>query len=103
MFNTLFLLGGEAAAFAAPSEGDIRPPFFGVGEGGGFAPLAGRSPGSAAIKRRRRPARAGRYRWLIILARYPAPKPLSMFTTLTPLAQELSMDSRAARPPKAAP
>ena len=43
------------------------------------------------------------YKWLIILARYPAPKPLSMFTTLTPLAQEFSIDSRAARPPKAAP
>ena len=36
--------------------------------------------------------------WLIILARYPAPKPLSMFTTDTPLAQELSMLKRALRP-----
>ena len=35
---------------------------------------------------------------LFILARYPAPKPLSIFTTLTPLAQEFSMDSSAARP-----
>ena len=33
----------------------------------------------------------------------PPPKPLSMFTTLTPLAQELSMASRAARPPRLAP
>ena len=41
--------------------------------------------------------------WLIILARYPAPKPLSMLTTDTPLAQELSMDSNAARPWKDAP
>ena len=41
--------------------------------------------------------------WFIMPARYPAPKPLSMFTTLTPLAQEFSMDSRAATPPKAAP
>ena len=41
--------------------------------------------------------------WLIILARYPAPKPLSMFTTDTPLAQEFSMDSRADTPPKDAP
>ena len=40
---------------------------------------------------------------LMRLARYPAPKPLSMFTTLTPLEQELSMDSRADRPPKLAP
>ena len=41
--------------------------------------------------------------WFIILARYPAPKPLSIFTTLTPLAQELSIESRAASPPKEAP
>jgi hypothetical protein len=27
------------------------------------------------------------YSWLIMLARQPAPKPLSIFTTLTPLAQ----------------
>lgn len=38
-----------------------------------------------------------------MLARYPAPKPLSMFTTDTPLAQEFSMDSRADTPPKDAP
>ena len=37
------------------------------------------------------------------LARKPAPKPLSMFTTLTPLAQELSIASSAAIPPKLAP
>jgi hypothetical protein len=30
---------------------------------------------------------------LILLARYAAPKPLSMFTTATPLAHELSMPS----------
>ena len=30
-----------------------------------------------------------------MFARYPAPKPLSMFTTDTPLAQEFSMDNRA--------
>ena len=41
--------------------------------------------------------------WLIMLAIYPAPNPLSMFTTLTPLAQELSMDKRADKPPKDAP
>lgn len=41
--------------------------------------------------------------WLIMLARYPAPKPLSMFTTDTPLAQEFSMDSSADTPPKDAP
>ena len=41
--------------------------------------------------------------WLIRLARKPAPKPWSMFTTLTPLAQEFSMDSRALMPPKEAP
>jgi hypothetical protein len=32
-----------------------------------------------------------------------APKPLSMLTTVTPLPQELSMLSSAARPPKLAP
>ena len=41
--------------------------------------------------------------WLMRLARKPAPKPLSMFTTLMPLAQELSMDSSAESPPKLAP
>jgi hypothetical protein len=40
---------------------------------------------------------------LILWARKPAPKPLSMLTTLQPLAQELSMDSSAASPPKLAP
>lgn len=45
-----------------------------------------------------RPARA-----LIWLAAKPAPKPLSMFTTSTPLPQLLSMPSRAATPPKLAP
>ena len=41
--------------------------------------------------------------WLIRLARYPAPKPLSMLTTDTPDAQELSIDSSAEMPPKAVP
>ena len=41
--------------------------------------------------------------WLMRLARKPAPKPLSMLTTLTPLAQELSIDRSAETPPKDAP
>ena len=41
--------------------------------------------------------------WLILLARNPAPKPLSMLTTDTPAAQELSMDSSADTPPNDAP
>ena len=40
---------------------------------------------------------------LIRLAAKAAPKPLSILTTVTPLAQELSMPSRAAIPPNAAP
>ena len=32
-----------------------------------------------------------------------APKPLSILTTLTPLAQELSIESSADKPPKLAP
>src|SRR5699024_4882881 len=36
-------------------------------------------------------------------ARYPAPNPLSMLTTLHPEAQEFSMDSSADNPPKLAP
>ena len=40
---------------------------------------------------------------LIIAARYPAPKPLSMLTTPMPGAQLLSMASSAAIPPKLAP
>ena len=41
--------------------------------------------------------------WLIWLAAYPAPKPLSMFTTVTPLPQLFSIPRRAASPPKLAP
>lgn len=36
-------------------------------------------------------------------AKAAAPKPLSILTTATPLAQELSIPSSAAKPPKAAP
>ena len=50
-----------------------------------------------------RPHASTPFIWLIRLARKPAPNPLSIFTTLTPLAQPLSMDSRALRPPKLAP
>ncbi len=42
-------------------------------------------------------------RALIWLAAKAAPKPLSILTTVMPLAQLLSMPSRAARPPKLAP
>ena len=42
-------------------------------------------------------------RALIWLAAYPAPKPLSMLTTVTPLPQLLSMPRSAANPPKCAP
>ena len=40
---------------------------------------------------------------LIIEATYPAPKPLSIFTTLTFEAQEFSMPNSAARPLNDAP
>ena len=40
---------------------------------------------------------------LICPAKYPAPNPLSIFTTLMPLAQEFSMVSKADNPPKLAP
>ena len=40
---------------------------------------------------------------LICAAAYPAPKPLSIFTTVTPLPQLFNMPSNAARPPKLAP
>jgi hypothetical protein len=36
-------------------------------------------------------------------AMYPAPNPLSMFTTLSPEPQLLSIPSNAATPPKAVP
>ena len=41
--------------------------------------------------------------WLMRCARNPAPKPLSMFTTETPAAHELSIASSADTPPNAAP
>jgi len=40
---------------------------------------------------------------LIWLAAYPAPKPLSILTTVTPLPQLFNMPSNAATPPKLAP
>src|SRR5262249_24554246 len=43
------------------------------------------------------------YRWLMSDAMAAAPKPLSIFTTDTPVAQLFSIPSRAARPPKLAP
>ncbi len=43
------------------------------------------------------------YSRFIKLAAYPAPKPLSMFTTVTLLAQLLSIPSSAAKPWKLAP
>ena len=43
------------------------------------------------------------FRWLMADAWYPAPKPLSMFTTDTPEAHEFSMASSAATPPNEAP
>jgi len=43
------------------------------------------------------------YSRLITEERTPAPKPLSMLTTPTVGAQELSIPSRAATPPKLAP
>ena len=43
------------------------------------------------------------YSRLIRLATYPAPNPLSIFTTVTLLAQLLSIPSSAARPWKLAP
>ena len=42
-------------------------------------------------------------RALIWLAAKPAPKPLSIFTTVTPLPQLFNIPSRAASPPKLAP
>ena len=44
-----------------------------------------------------------RYRWLMRLATHAAPKPLSMLTTVTPLAQEFNIPRRAASPSKLAP
>ena len=50
------------------------------------------------------PTSTKRYdRWLIRDAAAAAPNPLSMFTTVTPDAQELSIASSADTPPNAAP
>src|SRR3989441_11346330 len=49
------------------------------------------------------PPPAAVHEWLMRLAAAAAPNPLSMFTTVTPEAQELSMASSAASPPKEAP
>jgi len=43
------------------------------------------------------------HEWLMRLAAAAAPNPLSMLTTVTPAAQELSMPSSAATPPNEAP
>lgn len=55
---------------------------------------------SAAVPVVHRPRSAMR---LMVEAATAAPKPLSMLTTVTPVAQELSMPRRAASPPKLAP
>jgi hypothetical protein len=47
--------------------------------------------------------RSDTYSRLIRLATYPAPKPLSIFTTVTLLAQLFNIPSNAARPLKLAP
>ncbi len=69
----------------------------------------------AACRRRRRPSSRSRRpspasftsrgaaRRATRAANTPAPKPLSMFTTVTPGAHEFSMPSSAATPPKEAP
>ncbi len=59
--------------------------------------------GHGVLEQARLGGRAGPYSRLIRLATYPAPKPLSIFTTVTLLAQLLSMPSSAARPWKLAP
>ena len=70
---------------AADRGGEACPPTAG----------AGRAPA--------RDLRHQRGRWLMRVAAAAAPKPLSMFTTTTPAAQEFSIASSAARPPKLAP
>ena len=49
------------------------------------------------------PAFVSGQRWLIRLAMAAAPKPLSMLTTATPVAQLFNIDSSAATPPAPAP
>ena len=90
-------VGDSQAVERAQSVGALV--FFKQFVEGGADHVAGGS--HAAIEVERGHERAST--WLIILARYPAPKPLSMLTTDTPLAQELSIESRAERPPKEAP
>ena len=66
-----------------------------------MSPLA---PAEASIQTLMRRLAARRaVRRAIRAAATPAPYPLSMLTTVTPGAQELSMPSRAASPPKEAP
>ena len=61
--------------------------------------VAGRAHRTVEVERLHRLS----FRWLMRLARNPAPKPLSMLTTLTPAAQEFSIASSAATPPNDAP
>ncbi len=67
-------------------------------------PYTGDDSGEAQhAKPARQPHRPAAHVWLMRLAAAAAPNPLSMFTTVTPLAQELSMASSAAKPPNDAP
>src|SRR5438046_8938665 len=67
-------------------------------------PDAGDDSGEAQhAEAARQPHRPAAHVWLMRLAAAAAPNPLSMLTTVTPLAQELSIASSAARPPNDAP
>ncbi len=99
------LFGGPALQADAGDAEAVHPFDEGVGIGDEFAERGHQHiPGGAHIAFEVEDFHASiPFIWLIRLARKPAPKPLSMLTTLTPLAQELSMDSSADRPPKLAP
>jgi len=124
VFVLVFVLAGPAdveaspdeRAALAPAETDLQAPYAHRLHGarhdrGGHAQVdqrrdghVARDPGSRLEVQVQAAQGLHRSRFrLSIAAIWPAPKPLSMFTTAMPAAHELSIDSSAANPPRFAP
>jgi hypothetical protein len=92
--------GKDTASLPIPYDGIVRIRF----KGSTLCPLRPFSlPQGYLNKYRLDIKECQRDRVLILCARQPAPKPLSIFITPIPGTQELSMAKSAVKPPKFAP
>ena len=69
----------------------------------GVRPCADERPERHVAADSRKAVEIGNLHRFTICAKYPAPKPLSIFMTATPAAHEFNIASSAASPPKLAP